>query len=405
MRLFLMLQMALRHVFRSRRRSVFALLTISIGAVGLFLFMGFNGGLMNQYRANTIRARYGHGELSTKGYRGAAHARPWELWVTDARGVAERLKAIPGVRAVFPRLTFGSMLIHEETMLVAVGEGIDGVAEAAFFDQLNYVAGGDFKDRPDTIVLGKGLALGLGAKVGDTVSIYARNSRSEMNLKEVTVTGIFYTGIPAFDDGAFRCPLAVAQEVVDTRAVERFAVALTNDEGWPAFAQAAALKLPELEAVPFDVLDEVYYKHGVDFLNAQFDIIRFIILLVVFLGIFNLISMAVVERTGEIGILRANGDSRLDVALGQIMEAFTLGLLGGLLGILLGWLLTISVLSTGVPMPPAPGISRSFRILIELTAADAVHVVMLCTLTAVAGCVLPVFRATRMPIAQALRHA
>ncbi len=55
-------------------------------------------------------------------------------------------------------------------------------------------------------------------------------------------------------------------------------------------------------------------------------------------------------------------------------------------------------------MPPAPGITRSFRILIELGFGDAGQVLVLCATTAVVGCLLPVWRATRIPIAAALRH-
>jgi len=47
----LLLTLSLRNVFRNRRRSIFALATIAAGTLGLFVFMGFNRGLMNQYRA------------------------------------------------------------------------------------------------------------------------------------------------------------------------------------------------------------------------------------------------------------------------------------------------------------------------------------------------------------------
>jgi energy-coupling factor transporter ATP-binding protein EcfA2 len=59
----------------------------------------------------------------------------------------------------------------------------------------------------------------------------------------------------------------------------------------------------------------------------------------------------------------------------------------------------------GVAMPPAPGITRSFRILMERRAADALNLLALCLATAVVGCLLPVWRATRIPIAQALHLA
>jgi putative ABC transport system permease protein len=157
-------------------------------------------------------------------------------------------------------------------------------------------------------------------------------------------------------------------------------------DAWPAFAEAAR-HLPQLEAASFDELDEVYYRHAVDWLDAQFGFIRSIILLVVFLAIFNVVSMTVMERTQEIATLRANGESRLEIATGHILEAAVLGIVGGFFGVAAGWALTVGPLAKGIAMPPAPGITRSFRILIE------------------AGCLLPVWRAIRIPIAAALHHA
>jgi putative ABC transport system permease protein len=186
--------------------------------------------------------------------------------------------------------------------------------------------------------------------------------------------------------------------------VETLSVALSSVDAWPAFAAAAKAALPELEAVPFDDLDKVYYGHAVDWLEAQFSFIKGIILLMVFFGMFNAISMTVSERTVEIGTLRANGERRLEIVLGQIMEAATLGLLGGCLGILGGWALSIGPLRHGIAMPPAPGLTRGLRIFIELAPGEALQVLSLSIITAVAGCLLPVWRATRVPISQALRH-
>ncbi len=400
----LLFRLSLRNVFRNRLRSLYALATIGMGAMGLFVFMGFNRGLMNQYRVNTIRARWGYGQLYVRGYRGQAHARPWDKWIEAPGPVMERLRALPGVVGLFPRVTINSMLMADSQAVAGLGEGIDGVGEARFFDQLNYVEGGDFRDRPDGIVLGQGLAQGLGVHVGQEILLAAGDGKLPTRNARVTVMGVFHTGSQEFDNRAFRIPLSVAQGLLGTDRVEAISVALSGLDAWPAFVRAAGTILPELEAVPFDELDKVYYRHAVDWLNAQFSFIRGIILLVVFLGIFNVISMTVMERTAEIGTLRANGDSRLEIALGHVLEAAMLGVLGGAIGLLAGWALSAGPLHDGVPMPPAPGITRSFRILIELGFRDALQVLCLCAVTSMAGCWPPVWRATRIPIAEALRH-
>ena len=400
----ILFRLSLRNVFRNRRRSMYALATVALGAMGLFVFMGFNRGLMNQYRANTIRARWGHGQLYVLGYRGVAHVRPWEKWIEQPEPVMERLRALPGVVDLFPRLTISAMVMAEGGAVAGQGEGIDGIAEARFFDQLNFREGGNFENRADGIVLGQGLAQGLGVHVKDEVLLVARDRTMTIRSARVIVTGVFHTGSQEFDSRAFRLPIKIAQRLLGTDRVESISVALSGVELWPAFAMAAKAALPELEAVPFDELDKVYYRHAVDWLDAQFSFIRSIILLVVFLGIFNVISMTVMERTAEIGTLRASGDSRLEIALGHILEAIALGVLGGFIGLLAGCALSAGPLREGVAMPPAPGITRSFRIFIELGLRDALQVLFLCALTAVAGCLLPVWRATRIPIADALRH-
>ncbi len=297
------------------------------------------------------------------------------------------------------------MLVHGEASVVGQGVGIDVPAEARFFDKLNLIAGDEGADRLDGLVIGRGLAEGLGGKVGDQVALYARDTQGTSTSTVVTVAGIFHSGQNEFDNRAFRLPLVLAQRLLGTDRVETMQVALGRFEEWPAFARAAEAALPSLEAMPFDALDVVYYKHGVEWLDAQFGFIRAIVLLIVFLGTFNIITMTVLERTAELGALRANGDSRADIALGQVLEAAALGLVGGAAGILVGWASATFLLRNGIPMPPAPGITRSFRIFIELRPGHALEVIALCISTSVVGCLLPVWRAVRMPIAQALTHA
>jgi putative ABC transport system permease protein len=396
--------LAVRNCFRNRRRSLFALATVAMGAMGLFLFMGFNRGLMDQYRANSIRARWGHGQLYLEGYRQKAHARPMEQWIADPPSVMADLRTLPGVRYLFPRASLNAMLVAGARSIAGQGEGIDGATEARFFDQLNFVEGGDLGARPEGVVLGRGLALGLGVGVGDPVLLLARGEAGGLRTARVTVTGVFHSGSQEFDTRTFRVPIAVAQRLLGTTRIESIAVALTSDDAWPAFAAAAVRRHPELEAVPFDELDSVYYRHAVKWLDAQFAFIRSIILLVVFLGIFNAISMTVMERTAEIGTLRANGDSRLEIAAGHVLEGALVGLLGAGIGLTAGWAFCLGPLSHGVAMPPAPGITRSFRILLALGLSDALQVAALCVAISVVGCLPPVWRATHLPIAEALRH-
>src|SRR5205823_1290701 len=117
------------NVFRNRLRSLFALATIGMGAIGLLLFGGFNDGMLDAYRTISIRARFGHGEVMKKGYRGTARAKPWDAWIPDPEHTLARLRARPEVKDIFPRVTVAAVMFKEGEPLAAIGEGIDGVAE------------------------------------------------------------------------------------------------------------------------------------------------------------------------------------------------------------------------------------------------------------------------------------
>src|SRR5690606_29471308 len=123
-----------------------------------------------------------------------------------------------------------------------------------------------------------------------------------------TVAGIFHTGSLDFDSRVFRIQIDAAQTLLRTPKIESVSLALNSLSDWDSVAALVSERFPHLEATPFDVLDEVYYQHSVDWLKAQYTVVQVIILSIVLLGIFNAISTSILERKQEIGNLRANGE-------------------------------------------------------------------------------------------------
>src|SRR5690606_1745646 len=149
-----------------------------------------------------------------------------------------------------------------------------------------------------------------------------------LNGIDTEVVGIFHTGQKEYDDTAFRIQLNQAQALLDTQNVESIAIGLRDENQWSALSESIMSKFNGVEATSFAVLDKVYYQHSVDWLNSQFAFIQLIILTIVLLGIFNTVSVAVLERKQEIGNMRANGESRFDVLKLLCIEGLSLGLIG-----------------------------------------------------------------------------
>ncbi len=395
---------AWRNLARNKRRTLVLLLTVSLGVAALFLFDGFNAGIMNQYKDNTIHAKTGHGQLNTKGYRDAIYEKPWEHWMEQPEQLTQKIRSLPGVTHVFPRVDFFAVITNGNLSVAGRGTGVSGHDEADFFWTLNVVEGETLRDQEQGIIIGVGLARALNVKPGDRITLLGNTIHGTMNGLDVRVTGIFHSGLKEADDSYFRIQMVDALRLLDTDKVETFAIGLRSDRDWPAFAQAVRTQLPELEATPFEVLDEVYYQHAVDWLGQQFAVIQLIILVIVTLGITNTISFTVVERTPEIGNLRANGESAWEVLQLLLWEGFLIGLIGAALGIIGAWLFNTLALPKGILMPPAPGITRQFNVKIELQWAMVFLASALGLGSTLFATWVAAWRKVHIPIGEALRY-
>jgi putative ABC transport system permease protein len=399
----MMIKFAFRNLFRNPRRTMAILTTVMIGTGALFLYHGFNNGIMNQYRENTIRSRFGNGQVNTEGYRAKVFEKPWEHWIENVSELDSYIKSLPGVDYTFPRLQFFALLTNGRVTVSGRGQGVDAQAETEFFTALNVDIGKNLTTEEDGIILGMGLARALDVKVGDRVTILANTTYGSLNGVDTIVTGIFHTGAKEFDDTVFRIPLKLSQILLDTDKVESIALGLTGVEQWPAIASQIEEKFPHLESTPFEILDKVYYQNSVDFLASQFQFIRFIILFIVVLGIFNTISTGILERKQEIGNLRANGESKGEVLRLLLFEGILLGLLGSLLGIVVAYGLNFSLLAEGIPMPPGPGITRSFMVKVELVPLYSVAIILLGMVSSLVGSFFASIKVVRMEIGDLLR--
>jgi putative ABC transport system permease protein len=398
----MIIKFSLRNIWRQRSRAIAILATVSLGLSALMIYHGFNAGIMNQYRENTIRARFGHGQVNTKGYRDQIWDKPWLRWIEPDSPILQQLKARDEVLDIFPRIFFYALLNNGEKTLSGAGEGVNGIDESKFFTQLNVIHGKNLSNEEDGILMGKGLAEALKLKVGDRVTVLANTHSGSLNAIDVYVTGIFFAGMKSFDDTFFRIQLKKAQELLDTQKVESIAVGLKRLEDWPQI-ETWVEGNKEFEATAFNVLDKVYYQNSVDFLSAQFSFIFLVIVVIVVLGIFNTVSTIILERKGEIGNLRANGDSRSEVIGLLLTESLILGLMGATLGVFISYFCNATILANGIQMPPGPGITRQFTSYVELQTNFIPVCYLIGVLSSVIGTAMAARRVLKMPITELLR--
>jgi putative ABC transport system permease protein len=138
-------------------------------------------------------------------------------------------------------------------------------------------------------------------------------------------------------------------------------------------------------------------------ITLMFTLVASIGLLVAAIGITNTMVMAIYERTREIGILKAMGASSRDIRRIFMFEAGFIGMIGGVIGLLTGWLMGLA-LNQAIPvfarMRDLPVLGHYFVVSPTL----AIGVIVFAALIGVAAGFLPAQRASSLNPLEALRH-
>jgi putative ABC transport system permease protein len=147
-----------------------------------------------------------------------------------------------------------------------------------------------------------------------------------------------------------------------------------------------------------------FYQKVVDLYDGFFLFILLVIAVVVLFGIANTMLITVMERTKEIGTLRALGTRRTGIVSQFLAEGLLLALLSSLVGVFAGVALADFVTSLEIIMPAPPGSSKGFPLRIEQVPAVWALSVLGVMLIAFFATLFPAMAASRKPVVEALRH-
>ncbi|WP_026996482.1 ABC transporter permease [Flectobacillus major] len=261
---------------------------------------------------------------------------------TQIRNSALVIKALQKdnrVLGISPKMTAQVFYNVGSTDITGVVNGIDVEAESKLFFFQDYVIQGsylDLKNIPNSIILGKGAADKMLANIGDVVQITtARGDRFPLK-----VVGFFQSGMGEVDKVQSYASIKTAQKLLGQ----------TND-----YITDIQIKLKDMSTAP-TLSKEYGHIFGTDAediqtANAQFDTgssIRSLIsyavgitlLIVAGFGIYNILNMMIYEKMDTIAILKATGFSGKDVNRIFISIALSIGLFGGIAGLITGFLLS-----------------------------------------------------------------
>lgn len=399
-------RLATRNLRRNAQRTVVAVLTVASGIVAFLLAGGFIAWIFHDMREATIRSQLGHVQIVRPDYFEKGIADPYAFLLPANSAEQKTVETHAGVVSVASRLAFSGLASHGEVTIAFVGEGIDPVRERPISSRVTIQTGQDLLDSGDpSVLLGEGLARSLGVTAGDRIVLLATAANGSPNAIEVNVAGTFATISKEYDDVALRLPIALARKLMRVQGATSWVVLLERTEQTASAVDSLRSQLPAdgFEIVPWNVLADFYNKTVVLF-SKQVSVVKFIVGVIIVLTISNTQTMTVLERTQEIGTSLAIGHRRRAVLRMFLTEGLLIGVLGGLGGILVGFLLAQVVSFVGIPMPPPPGMARGYVGQILISPALAGEAFGLALLTTLLASVMPARKASRTNIVDALRH-
>jgi lipoprotein-releasing system permease protein len=330
-----------RRYLTTRRKQAFvsvitliSVVGVAIGVAALVIAIALITGFQGDVQAKILGAT-SHVMVSDLGGRG----------LEGYEGMAEKIRSIPGVESVSP-------VVYNTVLITGVGEssgalvkGIDFERERPGSDWLQRLEAGEVPKAGGTrdgLLLGRELALRIGAQVGDVVDIITASSTlSPLGLmpkrKRFEVTGIFNTGLYEFDSSTALVAIGVAQKLFGLEGRASYIqVKLQDIFAAPAIGEKIKAVLPPVVYITtWMELNKSLFSA----LKLEKNILFLTIALIVVVAALNIIAsliLMVMEKTRDIGILMAIGATPQMINRIFFYQGALIGVIGTALGSLLG---------------------------------------------------------------------
>lgn len=342
------LRLALRQVRRHRRKSLATGAFILVGTAILVVLVGITIGINDAMVTNSVRLHSGQIFIEVPADSAA-----------DVNRIAQELANGDRVETLLQRRRFSVLLRSPEGAAPAVVFSVDPVAEskttaiAGRIETGRYPAAGKAE-----ILLGADLAETLGATPDTPINLW---DAAGQHLGQLTVTGVYETGIAHFDRSVAYLPKGVLKTIPADAAVE---FALFYRPGVSLEAERARIGPLLPPGVHLDTWQTLMpdLVQLIEMNAVSMGIVLVLVYGLVGFGISNTFILTIVERYREFGILRAMGLRPAELETLVFLESFTICLAATVLGLAAGWLLTDLLGMTGIDLTRWTSHNRYFLV-------------------------------------------
>ncbi len=391
-------RLAYLNLQRNRRRSLLSISIIAIAVFALTSAGGFGLYTYDSLKESTARET-GHLTISQPGFFEKDEEMPLANGLTAPDMITQRLLEKNEIRGIQPRIELSGLVSNGSKSTIFMGTGVNEREfdmKGPFLDiregkTLSNIHSSRYDNAEPEVMLGVDLARNLSVSIGDWVTLLATTSDGALNAYDYKVRGIYSTGVPELDKRQLYLHIDSAQDLLSSRKVSTLSIFLFETEktaevaGWVDQQLASANLKQAVEITPWQER-AFFYTKVKDLYDRIFGIMGAVMALVVFVSLFNTLTMSVTERTREIGTLSALGTFPADIVSSFIRESALLAMIGSAIGGLFTSLVSMFLLIVNVEMPPPPGRTEGYPLNVyfsfELLAASTLGVLVICIVAA-----------------------
>ena len=402
-------RVALRNLTRNRRRSALTCLAVMVGTAMLTLALSWVQGVIGTVFGNAS-SMAGDVRIATPEYVLREAQLPLYENIADVEPVLEALEGLDDVRAYAVIRTRVTATVGEEIgehHAMLVGATLDHHEQVLALPE-TVAEGSWFTGQRHEALLGRLVAKDLEAQAGDELVVLGMTQDGSISPLKLDVVGIVEVGNGPGDKLIYTT-LERARWLADMEGGATEVLAYGSDFRLAGKLAERVGALPELDGLqvqPWLARDP--YSTLVRIFSVLIGILSGIIVFITSMVVLNTMLMSVLERTGEIGVLRAMGMARLRTVTMFVLEAMFLGGTGSLLGVMLGSIparvLELRGVDLGDAMTAKVDVPIASVVHADLTWEIALWVFALGFVVAIVGSALPALRAASVQPVEAMRR-
>ena len=340
----LIMQMAWKNSFLRPARTLLIITMIAVSMSMMLAIQGLYDGMVDNMIDKNKRSDSGDISLYAKDYR---INKDLNYSIKNAKIIKEEIENLDGVEAVVLRLHGDGLLRTARKSSFASMIGIDLQQEESFGEISSFLKKGEMNLSKRGAVIGLELAKTLKVRIGSKLVFSTQDSSGEINSIALRVRGIVQTTNMVLDNNAIFIDIKKMRNFLGISSGEATQIAIRSED--EKLYDLLVSKYLNLDVKSFIELQPMI-KQMQDMMVIFNSITFFIVMSVVFIGIFGVVYVSILDRIREFGIVLGIGMQYKYIRLQIFLESIIVGFLGYLSGAVLGAVLLVYLRDYGLDL-------------------------------------------------------